>query len=98
MEKYPGHPILTVLQNIFWIISVMGFCFCAYSIACLFWLKPEDMNVEFTTMAAIVLGVAFIVCFPLAIIVGRKGRRLVAQEKAQAPKRFRDLREENEES
>ena len=93
MEKYPGHPILTFLQNIFLIISVFSFAFCAYSSACLFWLKPKDMNVEFTTMSAIVLGIAFVVCCPLVIIVTRKGRRFVAKEKTQ--NKFRDLREEN---
>lgn len=98
LESYPKHPILTILQNIFVIISGFGFCFCAYSLICLFWLKPEDMNVEFTTMAAIVLGIAFVVCCPLAILVTKKGRRLVEQERAQAPKKFRDLREENKES
>ncbi len=98
MEKYPGHPILTFLQNIFWIISGFGLGACVYALACLFWLKPEDMNVEGTAMVAMVSGLAFIVCFPLAIIVGKKGKRLVAQDKAKAPKRFRDLQEENEES
>ena len=96
MEKYPGHPILTFLQNVFLIISVFGFAFCAYSLACLFWLKPEDMNVEGTAKAAIILGAAFIVFCPLTIIVSKKGRKLVAQETPQ--KRFGDLREENKES
>jgi len=96
MEKYPGHPILTFLQNVFLIISVFGFAFCAYSLACLFWLKPEDMNVEFTTMSAIVLGIAFVVFCPLTIIVSKKGRSLVAKEPPK--KQFKDLREENKES
>lgn len=93
MEKYPGHPILTFFQNLFLIVSVFGFAFCAYSLACLFWLKPDDMNVEFTTNTAIVLGIAFVVCCPLTIIVSKKGRSLVAKEPPQ--KRFKDLREEN---
>ena len=95
MEKYPGHPILTFLQNLFLIVSVCSFAFCAYSLACLFWLKPENMNVEFTTMSAIVLGIAFVVCCPLTIIVSKKGRSLVAKEPPK--KQFRDLREENRE-
>ena len=96
MEKYPGHPILTFMQNIFYIISVFGGIFCVYSLVCLFWLKPADMNVEFTTMCAIVLGIAFVVCCPIVIIVTKKGRSLVANEKPQ--RQYQDLREENKES
>ena len=96
MEKYPGHPILTFLQNVTWIVGGLSCIFCAYSLACLFWLKPEDMNVEGTTKIAIILGIAFVVCCPICIITGRKGRSLVAKEPPK--KQFRDLREENKES
>jgi hypothetical protein len=95
LESYPGHPFLTFIHGFFGIISVFGFAFCAYSLACLYWLKPEDMNVEGTTMAAIILGAAFVISCPITIIAGKKGRKLVAQETPQ--KRFGDLREENEE-
>ena len=93
LESYPGHPFLTFIHGFFGIISVFGFAFCAYSLACLYWLKPEDMNVEFTTMSAIVLGIAFVISSPITIIAGKKGRSLVAKEKPK--KQFRDLREEN---
>lgn len=95
MEKYPGHPILTFLQNIGIIITAFSLGFCIYSVLCLFWLKPEDMNVEFTTMSVIVLGVTFVVVWTLTIMVSRKGRNLIAKEKPE--KQFRDLQEENKE-
>lgn len=95
MESYSGHPILSFLRNLFFVVSVFGFCFSAYSLACLFWLKPDNMNVEFTTMSAIVLGIAFVVCCPITVILSKKGRKLVAKEPPK--KQFRDLREENKE-
>ncbi len=93
MESYSGHPILSFFRNLFFIVSVFGFCFCAYGLACLLWLKPEDMNAEFTTMSSIILGIAFIVCCPLTVILSKKGKRSVTKEPPQ--KQFKDLREEN---
>lgn len=93
MESYSGHPILSFLRNLFYVVSVFGFCFCAYSLACLFWLKPSNMDVEGTTKAAIILGIAFVVGCLITVILSKKGRNLVAKEPPK--KQFRDLREEN---
>lgn len=86
MERFPNHPVLTFFQNIFAIISVFSICFCLYSVACLYWLKPENMNIEFTQSAAIVLGVSFVIACPITVALTKKGRRLVAEEREQQKK------------
>lgn len=83
MERFPNHPVLSFFQNVFAVISVFSIAFCLYSVACLYWLKPENMNTEFTQKAASVLGAAFIISCPVTVILTKKGRRLVAEEKEQ---------------
>lgn len=96
MEHFPKHPVLTIFQNAFAIISVFSVVFCLYSIACLYWLKPTDMDVEFTRMMAIVLGSAFVVVCPLAIVLTRKGRKIVAEERRQQREKRNTMKKEIE--
>ena len=91
LNKYPGHPILTFMQNISWIITVFSVGICIYSLACLYWLKPSDMNVAWTQKCAVVCGIAFIIACPISIVANKIGKRRMSEHKE---KRYKDLRKE----
>ena len=91
LNKYPGHPILTFMQNISWIITVFSVGICIYSLACLYWLKPSDMDVAGTQKIAVVCGIAFIIACPISIIANKIGKRRMSEHKE---KRYKDLRKE----
>lgn len=93
MVVYSGHPILSLFRNLFYVVSVFSFFFGLYALAELFLLKPENMDVETMTKVAIILGIAFVVCCPLTIILSKKGKSLEANNPPE--KQFKDLREEN---
>lgn len=93
LNKYPGHPILTFVQNLSWIITVFGAGFGIYALACLYWLRPADMDVAGTQNIAMICGLAFLVACPISIMANKIGKKRMSEH---TERRYKDLRKKEE--